>query len=778
MSEQQPDGQQPNRTDYLSELNEQQRAAVLYTDGPELVIAGAGSGKTRVLAYKIVHLLAHGYEPWRIMALTFTNKAAKEMRERITGLVGVKAASRIQMGTFHSVFGRMIRANASLLGLKSSYTIYDASDSRNLVKTIVKALSLDEKVYKPQAIASEISNAKNAMISPESYAADADIRRRNNTHDVPRLAEIYTAYCERCRRADVLDFDDLLYYTNILLRDHPDVRRHYQEFFRYILVDEYQDTNFAQHLIVSQLCPDNPGLCVVGDDAQSIYSFRGANIYNILNLSRTFPTLKTFKLERNYRSTQNIINAAGSLIAKNVHQIPKNVYSENGKGASIEVVRSYSDYEESFLVANRLQQQKMSTGDSYEDFAILYRTNAQSRVLEESLRRRNIPYRIYGGLAFYQRKEVKDALAYFRLALNPDDEEALKRVVNFPARGIGDTTMKKILGAAAEHRQSLWEVMKEPLRYGVNINSGTQRRIQGFVDIVSRLYELNNAGAKADEVSRMMFQVTHLMDEYLSDNTPENISKRENLIELSDHIEVFVNEQQETAGDEGSGTMADFMAQASLATDADTEDEDKDTPKVTLMTIHAAKGLEYGNVFVVGVEDDLLPSQMSKDSPEAIEEERRLLYVAITRAKRYCMLSYATSRFRNGMTVMTMSSPFLKDIDKQYLTFPSGTSIADRNDKRRQPASGQMRREVENYRPIIAKPVAPVARPSQQTSTRDERQHTAAELCVGMAIRHSRFGRGVITEIDKDNPGGARITADFNGEEKKLLLSFARFIIE
>ncbi len=754
--------------DYLAQLNEQQRAAVIYTDGPQLVIAGAGSGKTRVLAYKIVHLLAHGYEPWRIMALTFTNKAAREMRERITTLVGTKAASRILMGTFHSVFARMLRSNAKLLGINSNYTIYDAADSRNLVKTIIKTMNLNEKVYKPQAVAAVISNAKNDMLSPEQYIADAGIQRANAARNMPHLGEIYAAYCARCRRADALDFDDLLYYTNILLRDHPDVRRHYQEFYRYILVDEYQDTNFAQHMIVSQLCPDNPGLCVVGDDAQSIYSFRGANIANILNLQRTFPTIKTFKLERNYRSSQNIINAAGSLIAKNKKQIPKNVYSKNGVGARIEVVRSYSDYEESFLVTNRLSQLKMSTGDSFEDFAILYRTNAQSRILEESLRKRNIPYRIYGGLSFYQRKEVKDALAYFRLAINPDDEESLKRVINFPARGIGDTTLKKILAAAAAHEVSLWAVVKMPLQYGLNINAGTQRRLHVFEDIVSELNDMAATGVAADVISERMLLLTHMMDEYKSDNTPESITKRENLEELTNDVQTFVQSQQEQGL--GEGTMPEYLAQASLATDADTSEADADIPKVTLMTIHAAKGLEYNNVFIVGVEDDLLPSMMSKDSPAAIEEERRLLYVAITRAKNYCMLSYATSRFRNGSTEFTSPSPFLNDIDPQYLSFPSGSDIAE--------SSRVQTQRVKTW--LTRKPAMSAKQPntSTSTSTPGETTFRASQLSVGMNIRHSRFGKGTITEIDGNNLGGARIKVRFDtGEIKILMLAFARFTI-
>ena len=445
--------------DYLQNLNEQQRAAVTYCDGPQLVIAGAGSGKTRVLTYKIVHLLAHGYEPYRILALTFTNKAAREMRERIEGLVGAGIASKLWMGTFHSIFARILRINAERIGFASNFTIYDTADSKSLIKMIIRDMDLDEKVYKPSVVLSCISNAKNSLVSPSAYADDPDIRRADRQARRERMSEIYAGYVNRCHVANAMDFDDLLYYTNVLLRDNPDVLRHYREYFRYVLVDEYQDTNFAQHLIVSQLTAGANNLCVVGDDAQSIYSFRGANIRNILNLKNAYPNLETFKLEQNYRSTQNIVNAANSLIAKNRGQIEKQVFSTNAEGDRIEVQKSMSDFEEAAIVSNRISQLQMQTGDSYEEFAILYRTNAQSRVLEEALRKRNIPYRIYGGLSFYQRKEVKDAIAYFRLAINPGDDEAIKRVINYPARGIGDTTLKKVTRVAIDNRVSIWEVI-------------------------------------------------------------------------------------------------------------------------------------------------------------------------------------------------------------------------------------------------------------------------------------------------------------------------------
>ncbi len=478
---------------YLHNLNDAQRAAVLYGDGPQLVIAGAGSGKTRVITCKIAHLLAQGVEPWRIMALTFTNKAAREMRERISAMAGDDVASRLWMGTFHSIFARILRNHAGLLGFKSSYTIYDTADSRALIRSIVRAMDLDEKIYKPAAIACDISTAKNALISPEAYSLDRELTEADRRARRPRTAEIYKAYRDRCHTADAMDFDDLLYHTNVLMRDHPEVLRHYQEFFRYVLVDEYQDTNFAQHLIVSQLTRESGRLCVVGDDAQSIYSFRGANIRNILNLRKAYPTLEVFKLEQNYRSTGNILGAANTLIAKNREGIPKEVFTTGDEGQRIEVVRAYSDYEEGFLVANRLSQLRMNSGDSYEEFALLYRTNAQSRILEEALRKRNIPYRIYGGLAFYQRKEIKDAVAYLRLSVNPDDDEAIRRIINTPARGIGETTLKKLTAAAMRDGCSLWQVLSQPDMHPLEINRGTRAKLDRFHDLI---YEFSDHAEK------------------------------------------------------------------------------------------------------------------------------------------------------------------------------------------------------------------------------------------------------------------------------------------
>lgn len=778
---------------YLNQLNDQQRAAVEYIDGPQLVIAGAGSGKTRVLAYKIVHLLNQGYEPWRIMALTFTNKAAREMRERISTLVGEDIARKIIMGTFHSVFARILRTHADRLGIKPGYTIYDAADSKNLVKTIIKSMDLDEKIYKSSTISSIISSAKNSLISPAAYRADRDRQQSDMILGRPMTASIYAAYVNRCKIASALDFDDLLYYMNILLRDNADIRQHYSKYFRYILVDEYQDTNFAQHMVIKQISNDRKGLCVVGDDAQSIYSFRGANISNILNLERSFPGLRTFKLERNYRSTENIINAAGSLIAHNRRQIPKNVYSENGAGQRVEVIRTYSDLEESFMVANRLTQVKSASGDSYNDFAILYRTNAQSRVLEESLRKRAIPYRIYGGLSFYQRKEVKDAVAYLRLALNPDDEEALRRVINIPARGIGETTLKKLTDAATANHCSLWHIVADPMSYGVNINKGTQNKIKSFADIIQTANNMVIAGETAYDIANAIYRDSHILDQYAYDTTPENVSKHENLKELLAGVHSYTEQAIQDGDDVGDGlpltqrgTLAGYMADIALATDVDTTDADEqDHDRVTLMTIHAAKGLEFGNVFIVGVEDELLPSGMVKNDPEGVEEERRLLYVAITRAKRYCMMSYASSRYRNGQTIFTKASPFLRDIDTRYLRLSSPMDIADyRGAKHSSRATGDHTFTPRTHASNPASVIAPKTSASLQSTFNKQSGasigslHSADSLKVGTHIIHGTFGPGIIMEIDNQNAMGERIRVKFdNGEIKALLLKYARFEI-
>ena len=766
--------------DYLEELNPQQRDAVVYTDGPQLVIAGAGSGKTRVLTYKIVHLLAKGYEPWRILALTFTNKAAREMRERVEAVVGPETASKIWMGTFHSIFSRILRTHADRIGFNSNFTIYDASDSKSLIKSIIREMELDEKIYKASTVVSAISWAKNALISPDRYAINRDIIEADKRAKRPLTYAIYSTYVKRCRVAGAMDFDDLLYYTNELLRDNADVLHHYQGFFKYVLIDEYQDTNFAQHLIATQLCAESNKLCVVGDDAQSIYSFRGANIRNILSLKSTYPTLQTFKLEQNYRSTQNIINAANSLIAKNKEQIPKNVFSKNSLGAKVEITDTYSDYEEAIVVASQISRMHMHAHDSYDDYAILYRTNNQSRRLEEALRNRNIPYRIWGGVAFYQRKEVRDAIAYFRLAINPNDDEALRRIINFPARGIGETTLKKLTATAIENGTSIWNVVSHPDEYPSGLAAAALRKLKDFQELILGFVRMAETG-NAELVASAIIQGTGLLRLYMSETAPESVSKRENLQELLVGVHDFVADRYE------QGIMqvglTDYLADISLATDQDNSDEPGEC--VTLMTVHASKGLEFKNVFIVGVEEELFPSAMACDSPEQVEEERRLLYVAITRAKEACLISYAKSRFRNGQTVPTRASRFLKDINPTYTHVSSGASFADTKNTVN-PLENYWAREKKSYKSVsrneqYGRLINPeVRRPgfgSQSTTSCGGQTHSVSELSVGMRIKHDRFGEGVIRAIAGDGANNA-IIVEFNSlGEKKLLLKFARFDI-
>lgn len=771
---------------YLDKLNEQQRDAVVYTDGPELVIAGAGSGKTRVLTYKIVHLLAAGLSPYRILALTFTNKAAREMRERIEQLTEPRTASSLWMGTFHSIFARILRRHADRLGYRSNYTIYDTADSKSLIKTIIKDKGLDDKVYKPTTVMSAISSAKNALVSPERYVELRDVIEADRNAQRPRIHEIYRTYRDRCFSANAMDFDDLLYYTNLLLRDNPDILHHYQEFFSYVLVDEYQDTNFAQHVIVSQLCEQSHKLCVVGDDAQSIYSFRGANISNILNLKKAYPELRTFKLEQNYRSTQNIINAANSLIAKNTQQIHKEVFSRNEPGALPEVVRSYSDFEEGYLVANRIAQIKIHTRDSYDDFAILYRTNAQSRVLEESLRKRNIPYRIYGGLSFYQRKEIKDAIAYFRLTVNPADEEALKRIINFPARGIGETTVNKLLRCATDNRTSVWSILNDLQLYNPGVNSGTARKLEAFRSLIQGFIDFN-ATHSAHEVACRIYSDTGILSMLKTDRTPESISKQENLQELINGVREFMTDRLEEGNDKV--TLSDFLGEISLATDQDSDSESEGGERVTMMTVHAAKGLEFNNVFIVGLEEDLFPSALSSNSLSEIEEERRLLYVAITRAKKFCMMSYAGSRYRNGMTTLCKPSRFLADIDPRYLADKtSGSSGLPRPSfsSYRQSYHSEPLRPSRSSGAAIPKPrtlpptLSPTASAPAPVTTHTGGSYTtysANDLTEGMTIEHPRFGRGKIDTIDRSQ-ADARIRVTFeNTDPRTLLLKFAKIKI-
>ena len=785
--------------DYLEKLNEQQRAAVEYCDGPQLVIAGAGSGKTRVLTYKIVHLLKQGYEPWRIMALTFTNKAAREMRERIEPLAGPEIAAQLWMGTFHSIFSRLLRRNAERIGFKTDFTIYDQSDSRSLIKLIVKEKGLDDKVYKPATIQTQISNAKNALITPEDYARNQDLIDADRDAQRPETANIYKAYWNRCRIAGVMDFDDLLLYTNILLRDHEDVLEQYQDFFRYILVDEYQDTNFSQHLIVHQLSQKHQRLCVVGDDAQSIYSFRGANIENILRLQRFYPDIKTFKLERNYRSTRTITDAANSLIEKNKGQIAKHLFSKNQVGDRIPVIQCFSDYEEAYVVANQIAALKARQGDSYEDYAVLYRTNAQSRILEEALSnggrrdkhgniRNAIPYRIYGGLSFYQRKEVKDAICYFRLVINPDDDEALRRVINYPSRGIGDTTVGKISQCANEKGVSLWQVINNAEQFGLNVNRGTLAKLEDFANLIKGLITLNLNGEDALKVAQETISRSHILSVLSGDKTPENISRIENLEELMNAVHDF-QQAKEESGDE-HGQIGDFLAETSLLTDQDMNDPDGE--KVTLMTVHAAKGLEFRNVIIVGVEEDFFPSAMSAGSLYQIEEERRLLYVAITRAEVNCIITYSTSRYHNGQTKSCVMSRFLRDIAPKYLMMGSTNSapVSTRKRPRWDDDLELPARPTPSRKPISSPPAKVSNRPKPVTSSRPKppverpavgngnfNTHSTDELSVGITILHSRFGRGTVTNIDTSG-SDAKIDVVFvDGATRKLLLKFAKFEI-
>lgn len=767
---------------YLDALNPQQREAVEYIDGPAMVIAGAGSGKTRVITYKLLHLIRLGIEPYRILTLTFTNKAAREMKDRIKGIVGDKISSKLMMGTFHSIFLRILRKHADKIGYKNGFTIYDTSDSKNLIKQILKDLGLDEKVYKPSTVLNSISNAKNDLVTPDLYLLDGDRKEADRKMYRPMTGRIYELYCERCRLSNAMDFDDILLYMNILLRENPDILRHYQEFFKYILVDEYQDTNIAQHIIIFQLAMERNRTFLVGDDAQSIYSFRGANVFNMLNIEEKHPDVKFFKLERNYRSTQTIINAAGSLIDKNTLQIKKNMFSENSPGGKIEVISSFSDLEEAFLVANHINQSKLTNHDSYDEFAILYRTNAQSRALEESLRKRNISYRIYGSLSFYQRKEVKDAIAYFRMAVNPDDDEALKRIINYPARGIGDTTMKKLSNAALLNKKSLWQIISEGDQKAIGLNSGTIKKIEGFKNLIEEFITDNLNGSNAYELGQLIYNRTGLLAQFAYDSTPESISRHENLTEIMSGLKDFVDLKRQTG--ESDVSMQAFLSEVMLATDQD-EKEDDSQPKVTMMTVHAAKGLEFKHVYIVGVEEDLFPAAMSQSSLKDIEEERRLLYVALTRAKETCTITYANSRFRNGQTVLTQPSRFLREIHPKYLNIHSSgdmpasdfgkvnpyANYKSNNSSQQKFRTGSFKRQTEPSGFGNLKKV------SALSNSNAVAQHSVENLKPGLKISHAKFGMGEIKEIGNVS-GEPSITVEFREVgEKKLLLRFAKFDI-
>ena len=760
---------------YLEELNPNQREAVLYTDGPSLVIAGAGSGKTRVLTYKIAYLLEQGLAPWNILALTFTNKAAREMKERIAQIVGQKRAYYLWMGTFHSVFSRILRSESKLLGFTSNFTIYDTSDSRSLIRTIIKEMALDDKKYKPAAVQARISNAKNHLVTPNAYAMNKTAYEGDCAAKMPAIRDIYQKYWNRCRQAEAMDFDDLLFYTFILFRDFPNILAKYQEQFKFILVDEYQDTNFAQHCVVQQLANHHQRICVVGDDAQSIYSFRGADIDNILEFSNTFKGAKVFKLEQNYRSTQNIVSAANSLISKNRRQIPKEVFSENAKGNKLQVIQAYSDIEEAEIIAKKIGELRHIESFDFTDFAVLYRTNAQSRVFEEIFRKRAIPYKIYGGLSFYQRKEIKDIISYFRLVVNPNDEEALKRIINYPARGIGATTLSKIADAANRHNTSYWAIICEPLSFNVDINKGTQNKLQKFVTLITSFQEellLKNAY----EIGSKIIKESGIMADVLQDNSPESMSRKENIEELANGLNEFCASRKEEGNEDIY--LYNYLSEVSLLTDQDSETEE-DLNKVTLMTVHSAKGLEFKNVFVVGLEEKLFPSNMSGDSPRALEEERRLFYVAITRAERNCFLSYAKSRMRYGSMEFGAPSRFIVEIDEMYLSLPGGTTL-----------ERQVEQAATTFRKESLSSKSSFTSPKQSTTTKPrtlkrvealppthakKAQHI--NLNIGQSVEHERFGVGIVEKIEGigDN---AKATISFdNAGRKQLLLRFARFKI-
>lgn len=788
-------------TNYLEELNESQRNAVLYNEGPSLVIAGAGSGKTRVLTYKIAYLLEQGYTPWSILALTFTNKAAREMKERIARQVG-KEANRLWMGTFHSVFSRILRCEAEAIGFTSNFTIYDASDSKSLIKAIIKEMQLDDKTYKPGLVQSHISNAKNHLVFPDAYASDPQLYQYDAKAKVPATRDIYRRYWDRCRQSDAMDFDDLLVYTYRLFNEHPEILRKYAEQFRYVLVDEYQDTNFAQHSIVLQLTREHQRVCVVGDDAQSIYSFRGANIDNILKFTQLYKGAKLFKLEQNYRSTQTIVRAANSLIEKNSEQIRKEVFSEKAEGEPIEVFNAYSDVEEGEIVANQIVRLRSREHYLYSDFAILYRTNAQSRIFEEAFRKRALPYKIYGGLSFYQRKEIKDVISYFRLAVNPHDEEAFKRVLNYPARGIGDTTLKKLADAATQHQASFWRVLEEPLAYGLNINKGTHAKLQGFRGLIESFIE-EVPKMNAYELGAMIVRQSGIMNEIYQSDDPENLSRQENIEELINGMHDFCATREE----EGNGNilLTDFLSEVALLTDQDNEKEG-DAEKITLMTIHSAKGLEFKNVFVVGLEENLFPGALSLESYKALEEERRLFYVAITRAEEHCCLSFAKNRFKYGKMEFCSPSRFLKDIDARFLKLPQEEQMARRIDEE----AGRFRREpgVRASRPLFGesasqpsygrsssaplggysateRPKEEIIRPSvprhltkvgPATASRPSAAGTLPkDVRAGQVIEHERFGMGEVVKVEGTGENSKATVRFRNAGEKQLLLKFARF---
>ena len=787
--------------DLLKDLNEAQQQAVSYIDGPSLVIAGAGSGKTRVLTYKIAYLLQQGMKPWSIMALTFTNKAAREMKERIGKLVGNDLAQHLYMGTFHSIFSRILRAEAEHIGFNSNFTIYDESDSRSLIKAIVKEKGLDEKTYKPAAVHAKISKAKNNLLSAEAYDADADIFMQNKRSNMEKMGEVYREYVQRCKQANAMDFDDLLVLTFQLFRDHEEVRRKYAERFDFILVDEYQDTNHVQMSIVMQLCREKLRVCAVGDDSQSIYSFRGANIDNILNYQRQLPGTRLFKLEQNYRSTQTIVEAANSLIRRNRNQIPKEVFSRNAEGEKIQYKPAYSDKEEALIVAKDIKRIKRQDDCGYDDFAILYRTNAQSRSFEEEFRKQGIPYRIYGGLSFYQRKEIKDIIAYFRLVANPDDEEAIKRIINYPARSIGATTVAKVAACAHENQVSIWEVIGEAAHYGLNVNKGTLTKLENFRLLISSFIDRSHT-LDVYALGDAIIKEARISEDIMQGKDADDLARQENLEEFLSGMQTFVAERQEE-GRMDETFLSDFLQDVALLTDADSDGE-KDEPRVSLMTVHAAKGLEFATVFVVGLEENIFPSPIAATTVRELEEERRLLYVAITRAEKHCILTNAQNRFRYGKMEFDNPSRFIEEIDSDLIegegmsrrssfggygrrsSYGSDGGYGGRMPWDSKSVSSQFKADPKpSYTSPKPKPTASAAssssslKPASAASSSSSLKpaSSSSSLREGCKIEHQRFGIGEVLKLEGSGENAKATVAFTHAGTKQLLLKFAKYTI-
>ncbi len=752
--------------DYLQKLNPEQRNAVTHSTGPLMVIAGAGSGKTRVLTYRIVHLLKSGVSPHNILSLTFTNKASKEMRNRIELMVGESDARSLWMGTFHSVFSKILRFEAEKLNYPSNFTIYDTDDSKSLVRSIIKELNLDKDIYKVGMIRNRISSLKNNFITPAGYNNKSELNQQDKIAKRTEFGRIYQMYVQRCEKASAMDFDDLLLKTYQLLENHPDVLLKYQEKFKYLLIDEYQDTNHVQYLIIKKLAALNENICIVGDDAQSIYAFRGANIQNILNFKVDYPNYKTYKLEQNYRSTSTIVEAANSIIKQNEKQIEKNVWTSNTKGDKIIVVKTGSDNDEGRLVANTISDVQMRNQAHHKDFAILYRTNAQSRSLEESLRKRNIPYKIYGGLSFYQRKEIKDLLAYYRLAINPNDEEAFKRIINYPTRGIGSTTIQRLNVFANEHNKTIWEIINHLEEAEININKGTQKKLKEFALMINN-FIINSKQKDAHAIAEEIAKQTGLFNNLYTDKSPEGVSRFENIQELLNGIKDF----SETA-EQGVNKLPDFMEDVALLTDQDKETED-DFNKVTLMTVHAAKGLEFPYVFVVGLEENLFPSMMSGESQENLEEERRLFYVAITRAKKRLFLSFASTRFKWGQLTDCQPSRFISELDDKFLEKHELTP------KKKEYASHKIyaktKYKKKTYSPATKKFVTPKNLTNiNRAKNISINESDLSKIKTGMQVKHGRFGEGKVIAISGDG-SNKKATVFFTGiGQKELLLKFAK----